>query len=466
MDNWGRICSIIEMGTISLRRMAATLRRWISPSASVRSRFIVGTGVMMLPLLVLGVGAFLLMERGVDAFNNVAEEAVEELLPIARLQILIHRVSTSIDDYLIRGNPSSRSEFESVAREIDLAFEAAIAGPFALSEERSAIESAMSQWEQAKPLSRNILALSNPVGDPTGATVMISLDSYLRRCVDYLNRVYEAGHREIDDELANAGTLKRIQLYTIAGIFGLGLLAAAVAAILLARSVLKPVALLEEGAKRIGEGVLAYRVKLSTQDEFGRLAASFNDMADKLNVAQAALSELSIRDGLTGLYNGRELHRRLKEQVEHSRRYDRPLSILMLDLDFFKAVNDSYGHQAGDEALQAVAAILRREIRSADTVARYGGEEFIVMLPETKTFGAAAVAERIRAGIANSPILVGQGLSVSITASIGVATFPSEGAGGGSAQGLSEDALIAAADQALYVAKNTGRNRVSPSVFS
>ncbi|MDO8691932.1 MAG: diguanylate cyclase [Dehalococcoidia bacterium] len=436
------------------------------PSASVRSRFILGTGLMLLPLLVVGVGAFFFMEAAMGSFSGVAEEVVDELLPIARLQHLIQRASTSVDDYLILGNPSARSDFISLVGETDVAFEEAIAGPFALSEERSAIELARTQWELAKVVAGDILALSNPVGDFTSATAMSLLDSHARRSVDYLDQVYEGANREIEEEMAKAETLKRTQLYSIAGIFGLGLLAAALAASILARSVLKPVALLEEGARRFGEGVLAHRVKLSAQDEFGRLAASFNAMAEKLKIAQEALSELSIRDSLTGLYNGRELHRRLNEHVELSRRYGRPLAILMLDLDFFKAVNDNYGHQAGDESLQAVAGILRREIRSGDLVARYGGEEFIVILPETKMSGAAAVAERIRAGIANSPILVGQDLSISITVSIGVSTFPPEGAGGGSAGGLTEDGLIAAADQALYVAKNTGRNRVSPSVSS
>ncbi len=421
---------------------------------------------MLLPLLVVGVGAFFFMQAVSGSFSDVAEETLDELVPIARLQNLVQGASTAVDDFLILGNPSARFEFGILKREVDLAFESAIAGPFALSEERNAIESAKTQWELAKLLAEDILEIREPVGNLTGASMMPLLDNRIRRSVNDLGTVFSAARHEIDEEMEKADTLKQIQSYTIAGIFGLGMLAAALAATILARSVLKPVALLEEGARRFGEGVLSHRVKLSTQDEFGRLAASFNNMADKLKIAQESLSELSIRDGLTGLYNGRELHRRLSEQVVHSRRYARPLSILMLDLDFFKAVNDNHGHQVGDEALKAVAVILRREVRSADLVARYGGEEFMVILPETKMSGAAAVAERIRAGIADSPIMVGPDLSINITVSVGVATFPPEAAGGGSAGAISEDGLIAAADQALYVAKKAGRNRVSPSVFS
>lgn len=175
-----------------------------------------------------------------------------------------------------------------------------------------------------------------------------------------------------------------------------------------------------------------------------------------LHVEKARLHEkileLSTHDSLTGLCNRREFERWLKEEAERSRRFGRPFALLMLDIDHFKVVNDTYGHPAGDEALRAVAALLSGEVRSVDTVARYGGEEFAILMPETGGSGGLTMAERIRVSIASQAITVAQGQAVNLTVSIGVAAFP-EAAG-------SEKELVAAADGALYAAKSAGRNRV------
>ncbi|MDE2089234.1 MAG: GGDEF domain-containing protein [Gammaproteobacteria bacterium] len=124
----------------------------------------------------------------------------------------------------------------------------------------------------------------------------------------------------------------------------------------------------------------------------------------------------------------------------------------MLDVDHFKAINDTYGHPTGDQVLQAVSALLTKEVRPEDVAVRYGGEEFVVLLPETPHDGALVAAERIRNTLATSPIAVVEGRQVTVTASIGVASFPK--------LGDTQDTLIAAADRALYAAKQAGRNRV------
>ena len=167
----------------------------------------------------------------------------------------------------------------------------------------------------------------------------------------------------------------------------------------------------------------------------------------------AQVQEQARTDALTGLNNRGEFQRQLKEEEERSRRYNRPLSLLMFDIDHFKRVNDTHGHQAGDEVLRALAVRLREQIRPVDHAARYGGEEFVVILPETTNEGALALAERLRMAVAGTAVPVAEGRTISVTISIGVATF--------SADAGSETALIAAADTALYAAKEGGRNRVS-----
>jgi diguanylate cyclase (GGDEF)-like protein/PAS domain S-box-containing protein len=173
--------------------------------------------------------------------------------------------------------------------------------------------------------------------------------------------------------------------------------------------------------------------------------------------AERALRELAARDELTGLYNRRVMDTLLRREVKRYRRYGRPLSLLMLDIDRFKAVNDTYGHQAGDEVLRFIAQLLRDSLRATDLAARYGGEEFVIILPETNTVEAYEMAERVRKNVADLPVLVGskgdspEGQSVRITVSLGLASLGKEIVSG--------EALLAEADRALYVAKRSGRNR-------
>lgn len=165
------------------------------------------------------------------------------------------------------------------------------------------------------------------------------------------------------------------------------------------------------------------------------------------------VKSLAIRDGLTGLYNYRYFREMLSQQVGQSRRYGWPLSLLFLDIDNFKTVNDTLGHPQGDLVLKSLATYLKKEVREADILCRYGGEEFVVLLPQTPVEQARVMAERLREGIARTP-MGGNDLSVGITVSIGVA---------GLEPGMDGAALVKAADEALYGAKRTGKNRVAGS---
>ena len=165
------------------------------------------------------------------------------------------------------------------------------------------------------------------------------------------------------------------------------------------------------------------------------------------------LEQLAATDPLTDVLNRRALSERLVGEMERVRRYETTVSILLIDLDFFKRVNDTYGHLVGDDVLTEVAELLQRAIRAVDVVARYGGEEFVIVLPETGSVGATSFAERIRELVEAQPFAETQGGGLRITASIGVATFPSPGL-------QTVEDLLAKADQALYRAKAEGRNLV------
>lgn len=159
------------------------------------------------------------------------------------------------------------------------------------------------------------------------------------------------------------------------------------------------------------------------------------------------LEKFAYHDALTGLHNRRKLTSVLLEAIEVSNRYKRPLSIILLDIDHFKRINDLYGHDAGDDVLKAFAKLISPLLRTSDVWGRWGGEEFLVICPETRSHAALEVAERLRSSLEHSSLLV----EVQVTSSFGVATFSEEG-----------DArfLLKQADDALYEAKRNGRNQV------
>jgi diguanylate cyclase (GGDEF)-like protein len=166
-----------------------------------------------------------------------------------------------------------------------------------------------------------------------------------------------------------------------------------------------------------------------------------------------AIERQATTDELTGLANVRAFLSILGRELERSRRFDSPLALVMIDIDDFKLVNDTYGHQQGDQVLARVAGVLRDLSRDLDAPARYGGEEMAVILPQTDAAGAALLAERMRAGIEALQVpRTGAGGHLSVTASLGVASVPESATDGSD--------LIAAADEALYRAKRGGKNRV------
>jgi diguanylate cyclase (GGDEF)-like protein len=161
---------------------------------------------------------------------------------------------------------------------------------------------------------------------------------------------------------------------------------------------------------------------------------------------------LTLTDELTRLYNTRFFTQYLEADIKRCRRYKTSVSLIFLDLDHFKIVNDRHGHLMGSQLLREVADVLRRGVRDVDIVARYGGDEFIVILPETRLEAAAFVAERLRQAMNDHVFLVGEGLAARLTASFGVASFPETCS--------SEEELIRLADQAMYRVKNRTRNGV------
>ncbi len=204
---------------------------------------------------------------------------------------------------------------------------------------------------------------------------------------------------------------------------------------------------LADAIERLADGE---DVPMPTQDLSDRqLARAYRRVADALRAARTAAAV----DRLTGVANRPAILATLTAEVERAVRYDRPLAVAFIDADRFKSINDTYGHQVGDLALQSVAHAIRASLRTTDVVGRYGGEEFLVVLPETSIDDAATISEKLRAAVEQAEITAPDGRHVRVTISVGIA--------GGHGRVLRADDLLRGADAAMFAAKSLGRNQVS-----
>jgi diguanylate cyclase (GGDEF)-like protein len=224
------------------------------------------------------------------------------------------------------------------------------------------------------------------------------------------------------------------------------------ASFLVARGLLRPILRLSEAAKDISAGDLHVSLPVRGNDEMADLTRAFNEMALRVRESQQTLESLAITDGLTGLYNRRHFEDTVDKELRRCEREGRTSSLLLLDLDGFKAFNDRWGHTQGDTELTRVADAVKESIRTTDLAFRYGGEELAVLLHSCPKQEAAHVAEKIRNAVRAPSLKPGALDGRTATVSIGVSTFPEDGHG--------VKSLVDAADAALYAAKNQGRDRV------
>jgi diguanylate cyclase (GGDEF)-like protein len=218
--------------------------------------------------------------------------------------------------------------------------------------------------------------------------------------------------------------------------------------------VLRPLRQLHLGLRALARGDLDYEVPVYSRDEVGQVVQAFNATTARLKAAFEQIEALATRDPLTGLPNRRLFDERLVSEAARSRRYGHPFGLIVMDLDKFKSINDTYGHPAGDEVLKYVAKMVEISIRETDVPARNGGEEYAIILPETNFDDVHAVAEKLRAAVAEHnvrPDMISQSIRVTLSA------------GAACSQGhlVTPEAMVAAADAALYQSKNEGRNRVT-----
>lgn len=420
-------------------------------SLSLKQRLALGMAMMIVPLLVVAFAGYGLFQYAIDMLEESYEEVEYEMLPVVRLQNLLLLAQMPANDYLIDGDTGERTRFAALQADVNRAFEASLAAPFGTAAKRGYVQRARALWVEGEGLSLEILALEEPLGNSIGAQLMRRMDELLQRAAHELDYVTTLAVAELSQQHDFVHKLNvRLSAIIVVLLVILSLLIVA-GAVLLRRWVLAPLEELRNAAEVYAEGKLEHRIPVRTGDEIGRVAATFNMMAETLAHDRDILHALATQDQLTGLLNVREFHHRFDLELERSRRSGHMLSLLMIDADHFKSVNDRFGHPAGDAVLKQIADRIRASLRPSDLAARYGGEEFIVMLPETGSGGAQALAERLCAQIRARPMRINDTTQETVTVSVGLAVFP--------ADAELADRLVAMADKALYAAKSAGRDR-------
>lgn len=411
---------------------------------SLRKRMLLGTGLMLLPLLLLGIVGYLLYLQTIDSFESVIQESLPVGLPVSELHRDILQLDMPLDRYLLSGSQRERQRFGKQTRDIDRQFTALLNNSGLLREYRRDISRAEASWRELVALGKAIIER-----DRTGHTIPLAdithFEEQQQKTSRILDEVYTTLQVEIRTNYQNAlHNQQQIQVLLLV-VFLVGILVAVNIGNRLARQVLRPLTLLREGTERFGNGDLSHRIELENRDEFGQLANTFNNMADELEF-------LASYDSLTGLLNKREFELRLQDEVRRAKRSRHPFVLLLMDLDYFKQVNDTYGHPAGDHTLRVLASLLKKQVRESDYVGRYGGEEFGMILTDTSEKDARETAERIRQLVEEKAFAISDNATINITVSAGLACYPDDAA--------NAEMLIACADEALYKAKDAGRNRV------
>jgi diguanylate cyclase (GGDEF)-like protein len=416
--------------------------------STLRQKIMLGVAIQLLPLLMLAGAGYFFFQKTSTLFDATWDEVFSKMMPIVHLNDELHRVAMPVNDYLITGDPAEQASYLSRAEIVDREFRALLDkwqsnGDSPRGSET--IRAAQEQWEVAKGLAGRIFALPDGGRSPLVSKLMRRFDFRVYAAIEQLAALHRQVHVALEQQRQRVKGDRQKVKYLIMVMIISAVLVSLLMVWFFFRRILAPLQIIEQGAEAFGAGKFSYRIRLDTEDELGRLVRVFNEMADRLE-------EVATRDSLTGLYNKKEILRLLEVELGRAQRQQTRLCLMMLDLDYFKQINDTYGHQVGDMALRRTAELLTKNVRGIDHVGRYGGEEFCIVLPETSVTEAVEIAERIRRNLEEELIHPGNGAVIRLATSIGIAVFPEDATEG--------KKLVACADAALYRAKSEGRNRV------
>ncbi len=412
---------------------------------SIRTRFVLGILVIVIPAAILMYSASTAVRSNLVTLTHIIDAPLEELVTTKQIQNAIFRSELPFYLYMNRGEAADRESFIRLTVDIDLKFETLAINMASIAADKKILSTAQAEWQAAKSLGESLLSTTDI---PDNKVLMAKIDQFsrhLERAASMLEAFSERALTEIDNQRLIAQKNEWKTLNSLALAFSLGLIIALFAAFSLSQTVIKPIRRLEETMNRFGQGDTSRRSNVNSKDELGSLASAFNQLAEQYEQIQQELDYLSVHDNLTGLFDQCKLLAEMRMEIERAKRYNRPFSILLLDINDFHEVNRQYGRLVGDSVLCSVADRIRATIRPTDIACRYGDDEFAIILSETNATGALEFAQRIEQAIEKKPINIGDGKKRDISIAISYATYP--------ADADDESSLLAAAERLLTQSK-------------
>lgn len=405
----------------------------------------------LLPIAFSAIVDHVILSRGViAAFQDVAVRQREQLAPLQALRLELWEAGIPVNEYLGERESRQIAAYRALRTRIEAQFAAVHDAVKAEAKLADLLQRARSDWNDADRLASELFSGAITVNDLHADAIVDRFDGILAATDDKLQAVAQGIDADLDRDHALAERAYE-RAEWVAGICaGVALLMMLLGITGISQIMVVNVERLIQGARKFADGDRSHRINVQVPPELRQVADEFNKMVERIHESEAALAEEAREDALTGLNNRRAFNETLDGAFARLRRLKDPVVLLSLDIDHFKRINDSHGHDVGDEVLRSVAQTLRGSTREVDRVFRVGGEEFAVLVAETDALGAQVAAERIRAAIANHPVVTSQGC-LQVTSSVGIALATTL---------MRKDELLKAVDAALYRAKAQGRNQV------
>ena len=427
--------------------MTATAGRFKSIFSSLRRQILIGTFSLLIPLVALAGAGYYIYLNTVASFDSVMDEVFLHGLPVGEVRELLFQVSLPVTNHLISSNREEREKYIRIKKLINQMLEDAIAARADDNSQsnKEMIRQASVEWQTAMVHADNLVLRRDEISEEEATRLFNQFDHHLGLAIAEVLLYHQNINQTIINKRENVDKhLKNVRFISVVIII-IAFLVSVIIILFFVRNVILPLQAIEKGAVQFGQGDFSRRIEITARNELGKLAVTFNSMADKLE-------DIATRDGLTNLLNKKAILQIFDSELTRARRHETTLSLMMLDLDYFKKINDTYGHQAGDAVLVTASGLIEKYVRGIDFVGRYGGEEIIIVLPDTSETESVEIAERIRRCLASTPIAVSESKFVNVTVSIGIAMFPNDG--------IDQEDLLKNADLAMYQAKGAGRNQV------
>ncbi|MBU3068793.1 diguanylate cyclase [Aestuariicella sp. G3-2] len=421
-------------------------------SLSLKWRLLLTQGIILLPLLAATVAGFYLVNNVVmKDFKDVIHRYQDQVEPIRALQLAMLQVEIPLEEYLISGSLERMAEFRAARQEVEEKFSKLFVEFQTDPQLMPLLEGAQTQWNHIHPVVTDLLEAKELGESQRISAGLIRFDSLRGVAHDKLEAADRLITDIVDADLRDA-TLALERTEWIAAIaLIVCLFLAAFGIYLFIKTIVDSIDRLIEGVERFAQGDRNHQIDIAVPPELSKVAGEFNQMIAIIRSSEERLEQQARTDKLTGLLNRIPYDEILSDAFQRFTRYNEGSALLALDIDHFKSINDTYGHDAGDEVLRKVAQILRGQTRSVDKAFRIGGEEFAIYLPQCDEAATRNTGERVRQAVEAMKVVVNEH-TVKVTISVGYALTR--------ASTDTPDKLKKAADQALYKAKEDGRNRV------